>query len=133
MAVDHEQVGEEQHSTHGRPQVNGKHVTPGQLVPDRQERNLLHAGQVHLPYEQDAIVVEAVRHLREVYADKPDPGRFLPEEFTVYLLRHVHEPVLGHDLDKDVSRRQMLPYLEPTGRMSERTVGRPARPFRRIG
>ena len=93
----------------------------------------LPGGQEHLPYEQDAIVVEAVRRLREVYADKPDPGHFLPVEFTVYQLRHVHEAVLGRDLDKDVFRRQMLPYLEPTGRVSERTVGRPARLFRRLG
>ena len=88
-------------------------------------------GQSRLPYEQDSIVTEAITRLREMYADKPDPGRFLPEEFTVYHLRHVHEAVLGRDLDKDVFRRQMLPYLEPTGRVSERTVGRPARLFRR--
>lgn len=92
----------------------------------------LPGGQERLPYEQDSIVVEAVRRLRETYADKPDPECFLPEEFTVYQLRLVHEAVLGRDLDKDVFRRQMLPYLEPTGRMSERTVGRPARLFHRV-
>jgi ADP-ribose pyrophosphatase YjhB (NUDIX family) len=91
----------------------------------------LPAGQSHLPYEQDAIVTEAITRLRGMYADRPDPGCFLPEEFTVYQLRHVHEAVLGRDLDKDVFRRQMLPFLEPTGRVSERTVGRPARLFRR--
>ena len=88
-------------------------------------------GQAHLPYEQDSIVIESVRKLRELYAERPDPGHFLPEQFTVYQLRHVHEAVLGRELDKDVFRRQMLPYLEPTGRTSERTVGRPARLFRR--
>lgn len=90
-------------------------------------------GQSHLPYEQDAIVVEAVEHLRAMYAERPDPGRFLPEDFTVYQLRHVHQAVLGRELDKDVFRRQMLPFLELTGRMSERAVGRPARLFRRLG
>jgi 8-oxo-dGTP diphosphatase len=88
-------------------------------------------GQVRLPYEQDSIVTEAITRLRALYADRPDPGHFLPEQFTVYQLRHVHEAVLGRELDKDVFRRQMLPYLEPTGRVSERTVGRPARLFRR--
>ena len=89
-------------------------------------------GQAHLPYEQDSIVMQAVRTLREMYAERPDPGHFLPEQFTVYQLRHIHEAVLGRELDKDVFRRQMLPYLQPTGRTSERTVGRPARLFRRI-
>jgi ADP-ribose pyrophosphatase YjhB (NUDIX family) len=93
----------------------------------------LPGGQERLPYEQDTIVVEAVRRLRDMYADKPDPGCFLPEEFTVYQLRHVHEAVLGRELDKDVFRRQMSPFLEPTGRMSERAVGRPARLFSRAG
>jgi 8-oxo-dGTP diphosphatase len=89
-------------------------------------------GQLRLPYEQDSIVTEAIGRLRAMYVERPDPGRFLPEEFTVYQLRHVHEAVLGHELDKDVFRRQMLPFLEPTGRVSERTVGRPARLFRRV-
>lgn len=87
-------------------------------------------GQAHLPYEQDSIVTEAITRLRAMYADRPDPGHFLPDQFTVYQLRHVHEAVLGRDLDKDVFRRQMLPHLEATGRVSERTVGRPARLFR---
>lgn len=90
-------------------------------------------GQAHLPYEQDSIVTEAITRLRAMYVERPDPGRFLPEEFTVYQLRHTYEAVLGRELDKDVFRRQMLPYLEPTGRMSERAVGRPARLFRRAG
>lgn len=89
--------------------------------------------QAHLPYEQDSIVTEAITRLRTMYVERPDPGRFLPEEFTVYQLRHAHEAVLGRELDKDVFRRQMLPYLEPTGRMSERAVGRPAKLFRRAG
>ena len=88
-------------------------------------------GQQRLPYEQDLIVVEAIRALRDAYLERPDPGHFLAESFTVYDLRRVHEAVLGRDLDKDVFRRQMLPYLEPTGRTSEHTVGRPARLFRR--
>ena len=88
-------------------------------------------GQQRLPYEQDLIVVEAIRTLRDAYLERPDPGHFLAESFTVYDLRKVHEAVLGRDLDKDVFRRQMLPFLEPTGRTSEHTVGRPARLFRR--
>lgn len=90
-------------------------------------------GQRKLPYEQDLIVVEAVRSLRALYLERPDPGHLLLESFTVYDLRKVHEAVLGRELDKDVFRRQMLPYLEPTGRTSEHTVGRPARLFRRTG
>jgi hypothetical protein len=45
----------------------------------------------------------------------------------------VHAAVLGPELDKDVFRRHMLPFLEPMGRMNVRTVGRPARLFRRGG
>ena len=88
-------------------------------------------GQDALPYEQDTIVREAIASLRRRYADHPDPGLFLPEEFTVHQLRGVHEAVLGVALDKDVFRRQMTPFLEATGRMSEGSVGRPARLFRR--
>lgn len=88
-------------------------------------------GQTALPYEQDTIVREAIASLRRRYADHPDPGLFLPEEFTVHQLRGVHEAVLGVELDKDVFRRQMTQFLEATGRMSEGSVGRPARLFRR--
>ena len=117
----------------------------GPLVADRSDLGLIRVartpeiafalpdGQRRLPYEQDLIVVEAIRSLRALYLERPDPGHFLPESFTVYDLRRVHEAVLGRDLDKDVFRRQMLPYLEPTGRTSEHTVGRPARLFRRTG
>ena len=88
-------------------------------------------GQKALPYEQDTIVHESIASLRSRYANHPDPGLFLPEEFTVHQLRRVHEGVLGVTLDKDVFRRQMTPFLEETGRMSEGSVGRPARMFRR--
>jgi len=88
-------------------------------------------GQAALPYEQDAIVREAIAALRSRYAERPDPGHFLPEEFTVHQLRGVHEAVLGVRLDKDVFRRQMTPFLVATDRMSEGSVGRPARLFRR--
>lgn len=84
-----------------------------------------------LPYEQDTIVREAIASLRQRYADHPDPGFLLPEEFTVHDLRRVHEAVLGASLDKDVFRRHMKPFLEATHRMSEGSVGRPARLFRR--
>lgn len=102
-----------------------------ELAPALQIDYELPDGQRALPYEQDTIVRTAVNSLRDVYADRPDPGHLLPEEFTVYQLRKVHEAVLGRQLDKDVFRRQMAPALRETGRMSEASVGRPAQLFRR--
>lgn len=83
-----------------------------------------------LPFDHDTIVGLAVDALRESYADKPDPHRLLPDEFTLLQLRRLHEAVQGRSLPKDTFRRAMQPDLYPTDRFSEGEVGKPARIYR---
>ena len=85
--------------------------------------------QRDLPYEQREILTTAVANLRRRYLERPDPGKFLPKEFTLRDLRHVHEAVHGKKLQPDTFRRDMLPHLRETGKVEEGTVGRPARVF----
>ncbi len=63
---------------------------------------------------------------------KADPtSRLLPQPFTLLQLRMLHETILGEALQKDTFRRRMEPNLQPTERIAEGTVGRPARLFSR--
>ena len=86
-----------------------------------------------LPFDHDAIVAAAVDALRAEYRDRPDPAGLLPEPFTLRQLQHLHQAVLGVELQKDTFRRRMEPLLEPVGELSAGTVGKPARLFRRAG
>ena len=88
-------------------------------------------GQRRLPFDHDSIVARAVAKFRADHADVPDPYRLLEEPFTVRELRHLHEAVLGEELQKDTFRRAMLPHLVATPSTDSGSVGRPARRYRR--
>ena len=88
-------------------------------------------GQSRLPYEQREIVRYALRELRRQYALLPDPGHFLPEEFTLLQLREVHQAVQDDEIQADTFRREMKPNLIPTGNFATGGVGKPAELYRR--
>ncbi len=85
-----------------------------------------------LLWDHNVIVEYAKNHVRELYAEKPDPARLLATEFTMRELQRVHEAVLGDRLMRDAFRRAMKSHLigtdvrDPTG-----SRGRPAELFRR--
>ena len=53
----------------------------------------------------------------------------LPEQFTLRELRHVHEAVAGHPLQRDNFRRSVEHLLTGTGVLVSRGPGRPAELF----
>ena len=97
-----------------------------------------------LLFDHDGIVAAAIADVRERYEIRqryagvgPDPDGFLPEPFTLFQLRRVHEAVLGEELHKDNFARRMKPYVEPVydddGEVALSTAlrGRPAALYRR--
>ena len=97
-----------------------------------------------LLFDHDAIVAAAIADVRERYEIRqryagvgPDPDGFLPEPFTLFQLRRVHEAVIGEELHKDNFARRMKPYVEPVydddGEVELSTAlrGRPAALYRR--
>ncbi len=88
--------------------------------------------QSTLPFEQREILREAVKDLRLKYSVLPDPGNMLEDGFTMLQLREIHEAVLGEEIQPDTFRREMMPNLEPTGRQSSGSVGKPAMTYRRV-
>lgn len=109
-------------------------VAPGRVVAAVSNRGDVRLAPVDdavdLPFDHDEIVARAVSSVRRRYADRPDPDRLLPAEFTLYRLRRLHEAVLGQSLLKDTFRRRMQPMLVATDRYSEGEIGKPARVFR---
>ncbi len=95
-------------------------------VDDKQARSL--------KYDHAEIIDAAVRELRSIYEQQPDPYNLLErEEFTLLQLMDLHRTVAGGNapLLKDTFRRRMSAQLEETGEMSEGTVGKPAKLYRR--
>ena len=84
-----------------------------------------------LPFDHDEIVRLAVRRVRALYRERPDPKGLLPQPFTMRELRHLHAAVAGERLMPDSFRRLMEPQLHDTGKTTEGTVGRPAALYRR--
>lgn len=97
-----------------------------------------------LLFDHDAIVDAAIADVRERYDIRqrfigvaPDPDGFLPEPFTLFQLRRVHEAVIGEELHKDNFARRMKPFVEPIydddGEVELSTAlrGRPAALYRR--
>jgi len=84
-----------------------------------------------LIYDHVDIIVRAVDDLRARYAEVPDPGHLLGDEFTLRELRLTHEAVAGKALQRDTFRRAMEPRLEPTDGVTAGGRGRPAALFRR--
>ena len=101
-------------------------------------------GVDELLFDHAAIVAAAIADVRERYEIRqryagvgPDPDHFLPEPFTLFQLRRVHEAVIGEELHKDNFARRMKPHLEPEYdddgevRLSTALRGRPAALYRR--
>jgi 8-oxo-dGTP diphosphatase len=85
-----------------------------------------------LPFDHDEIVRMAVRKVRAIYRDRPDPRGLLPQPFTMRELRHLHAAVAGVEhLKPDSFRRLMEPQLQDTGTTTAGSVGRPAALYRR--
>jgi 8-oxo-dGTP diphosphatase len=86
-----------------------------------------------LPFDHPDIIDLAVNRIRSDYEARPDPDRLLGEEFTLRELRLAHQAIAGEgdDLQRDTFRRAMDRYLEPTGRTTNGTRGRPAELYRR--
>lgn len=114
----------------------------GDLIPVTADGHL--EGVDQLLFDHDAIVHAAIADVRERYEIRqryagvgPDPDGFLPEPFTLFQLRRVHEAVLGEELHKDNFARRMKPYVEPVydddGEVALSTAlrGRPAALYRR--
>ncbi|MCQ9385735.1 NUDIX hydrolase [Brevibacterium moorei] len=85
-----------------------------------------------LDFDHDQIVARAVQQLQLDYAERPDPGHMLAEEFTMLELHRLHKAVDPGTAQKDTFRRAMSKHLEDTGRLEGGTVGKPARLFRRV-
>lgn len=114
----------------------------GDLIPVDADGRLV--GVDSLLFDHDQIIAAAVTDVRERYEIRqryagvaPDPDGFLPEPFTLFQLRRVHEAVIGEELHKDNFARRMKPHLEPEYdddgevRLSTALRGRPAALYRR--
>jgi len=86
-----------------------------------------------MPFDHPEIVAEAVAQGRAEYAERADPGRLLPDSFTLHELWVVHDAVAGHfDSTKDAFRLRAVRLLEPSPEPPRRLdVGRPAKLYRR--
>jgi len=102
----------------GSPDVSLAPIIQGRIsIPKQRE----------LPYGQDEIVEFALKEMRRVYAQTPDPeGIIADSDFTLAHLHEIHTAVLDTDWQIDTFRRHMIPLLRETGRRATGGVGRPA-------
>ena len=86
-----------------------------------------------MPFDHPEIVAAAVDQGRAEYAGATDPGRLLPDSFTLHELWVVHDAVAGHyDSSEDAFRLRAVRLLEPSPEPPRKLdVGRPARLYRR--
>lgn len=86
-----------------------------------------------MPFDHPEIVAAAVDQGRAEYAQAADPGRLLPDSFTLHELWVVHDAVAGHyDSSEDAFRLRAVRLLEPSPEPPRKLdVGRPARLYRR--
>jgi 8-oxo-dGTP diphosphatase len=84
-----------------------------------------------LPFDHPDIIDLAVERIRSDYEARPDPDWLLVEEFTLRELLLAHQAIAGDRLQRDAFRRAMERHLEPTGKTTTGTRGRPAELFRR--
>ena len=107
-------------------------VVPLEQLGTRDEIELRPVGRATgLLFDHDEIVRIAVERVRGRYAEHPDPDALMPDEFTLRELQLLHEAVAGEPVRRDSFRRGMEGRLQPAGRMSAGTVGKPARLWRR--
>ncbi len=86
-----------------------------------------------MPFDHPEIVAAAVDQGRAEYAEAADPGRLLPDSFTLHELWVVHDAVAGHyDSSEDAFRLRAVRLLEPSAEPPRKLdVGRPAKLYRR--
>jgi len=84
--------------------------------------------KLKLAFDHDRIIGIAVQRIRGKLNYAPIGFELLPDEFTLFELQHIHEAVLGHNINKDSFRRKMLAsgLVEETGRRRGGTAYRPA-------
>lgn len=95
--------------------------------PDAAVRPVAAVGR--LPFDHNAILEVAVRHVVRAYRRRPDPFGMLGNSFTLRELQQLHEGVTGKTWHRDAFRRLMQDHLRPTGEQSSGSVGRPAAAF----
>jgi len=85
-------------------------------------------------FDHSHIIALAVDRLREQLHDAPSRTRLdlVPQRFTLSELQHVHEAVLGHQLDKRNFRAKLLlrNFVEPVAAAQRTGRHRPAQLFR---
>lgn len=69
--------------------------------------------------------------IRAGCAPVADPGSLLGDEFTMFDLRSLYEPMFAFENPKYTFRRTMLRVLDATGERGVLNGGRPAQWFRR--
>lgn len=85
-----------------------------------------------LPFDHDAIVLQAAERCRRRAGYSSLPAFLLPAEFTVSALRRSYEAVLGRTLNDSAFRRKIdeLRIIEPVAGAASRASARPAQLFR---
>jgi 8-oxo-dGTP diphosphatase len=87
---------------------------------------------LELAFDHGRILAAAVERIRGKLDYAALGFELLPEAFTLYELRRVHEAILGHPLNKDSFRRTVLnrELVEPTGEVARGLGHRPAALYR---
>ena len=85
-----------------------------------------------LAFDNNAIVVYALRRLQAKLEYSNVVYSLLPERFTLTQLQHVYEAILGHLVDKRNFRKRLLAldFVEPTGQVYQAGAHRPALLYR---
>lgn len=86
-----------------------------------------------LVFDHDQILADGVERARAKLEYTPLAAAFCPPEFTIAQLRSVYETVWGRQLDPRNFHRKVIgtpDFVEPLGRSTEGTPGRPAQLFR---
>ncbi len=98
--------------------VSALHPDTGQALP--------------LAFDHGDVLSMAVRRLRGKLSYTDVAFALVPEEFTLFQLRAIHEAVLARDINKDSFRRKVLAsgLVEATGRRQADVGHRPAELYR---
>lgn len=85
-----------------------------------------------LAFDHEEIVAHALATIRARLKESTLALQFLPPEFTLSELQHVHEVILGEPVDKRNFRKwaNSFEYIEDTGRHQEGQPHRPAKLYR---
>jgi len=101
---------------------------------DAQWVSVARLGRSRVAFDHDQIIALAVERLREQLNDAQAHARLdlVPPRFTLSELQHVHEAVLGHQLDKRNFRAKLLQrnFVEPVAAAQRTGRHRPAQLYR---